>query len=283
MANILKTEKRVQIVAALIEGSSIRSTSRMVGCSKNTTTKLLVDLGKACSEYQDEVLRDLPCVRLQCDEIWSFCGMKQKTAAKQGRGNEFGVGDVWTWTAIDADTKLVPSWMVGTRDTETAKLFINDVASRLRNRVQLTTDGHKPYLEAVEGAFGMDVDYAQLVKLYGDNPEPQKRYSPAKIRGIEKNVIQGEPDREHVSTSYVERQNLTMRMSMRRFTRLTNAFSKKVENLAHSVALHFMAYNFVKPHGTLTKAAGGRPTTPAMAAGVATKAWKIEDVVVLLS
>lgn len=208
--------------------------------------------------------------------------MKQKTAARQGRENEHGVGDVWTWTALCADTKLVPSWLVGHRDAETARLFIADVAGRLRSRIQLTTDGNRTYLEAVEEAFGADVDYAMLMKLYGDNPEPQKRYSPAKIRGTEKTVIQRDPDEAHVSTSYVERQNLTMRMSMRRFTRLTNGFSKKVENLAHAVAVHFMAYNFVKPHGTLTKAAAGHPTTPAMAAGVATKAWTIEDVVGLL-
>ncbi|MCP4680650.1 MAG: IS1 family transposase [Deltaproteobacteria bacterium] len=288
MANVLKTSKRVAIVSALVQGASIRAISRVEGCSKNTATKLLVDLGTACSEYQDEVLRDLECKRLQIDEIWSFCGMKQKTAAKPVSAEEFGVGDIWTWTAIDPGTKLVPSWMVGTRDTETAKLFIKGVAGRLRQRVQLCIAGHKPYLKVVEDAFGMDIDYAQLVEVYGADPQLQKRYSPADCSGVQMTTVQDDPEEDHISTSCVECQKLTMRMSIRHSTRLNNdvseiAFSKKVENLTHSVALHFMAYNFVKPHGTLTKRACGHPTTPAMAACVATKAWKIEDVVGLLS
>jgi IS1 family transposase len=282
MANVLPTHKRVAIVSALIEGNSIRATARMVGCSKNTVTKLLVELGATCSEYQSETLRGLPCKRVQVDEIWSFCQMKAKTAREKGREHEHGVGDVWTFTAISADTKLVPSWLVGSRDGGSAVEFCRDLADRLASRIQLTSDGHNMYLEAVEDAFGMNVDYAMLQKIYGEDPQPQKRYSPAKCIGVKGEAIQGDPDPAHVSTSYVERQNLTMRMQMRRFTRLTNAFSKKVENHAHAIALHFMAYNFVKPHGTLTKAAKGTHTTPAMAAGVATKPWAIEDVVGLL-
>jgi len=283
MANVLSTEKRTAIVAALCEGNSIRATSRMVGCSKNTVTKLLVEIGAACSEYQDEKLRDLTCTRLQVDEIWSFCQMKQKTARRKGREGEYGVGDVWTFTAICDETKIVPSWLVGSRDAGCAIEFCRDLASRLANRIQLTSDGHKMYLEAVEDAFGMDVDYAQLVKVYGEDPEAcEHRYSPARIQSMECTAVQGQPDHEHISTSYVERQNLTMRMSMRRFTRLTNAFSKKIENLSSAVALHFMAYNFVKPHRTLTKKNGGHPQTPAMAAGIAMKAWGYGDVVALL-
>lgn len=282
MANILKTEKRVAIVKALVEGNSIRATSRMVGCSKNTVTKLLVDLGEACSKFQDENIRGLSSKRLQVDEIWSFCQMKQKTARRKGRENEHGVGDVWTFTAIDADTKLVPSWLVGSRDAGCAIEFCRDLADRLTGRVQPTSAGASIYLEAVEDAFGADIDYAMLQKIYGEDPQAEKRYSPAQCIEVRVEPKQGDPDPEHISTSYVERANLTMRMSMRRFTRLTNAFSKKVENMAHAVALHFMAYNFVKPHGTLTKAAGGHPTTPAMAAGLATKPWTYEEVVGLL-
>jgi len=283
MANVLSAEKRTAIVAALVEGNSIRATSRMVGCSKNTVTKLLVDLGQASSEFQDEAIRGLTCHRLQVDEIWGFCQMKQKTAQIKGWSHEYGVGDVWIFTAIDADTKLVPSWLVGSLDADCATEFLQDLAGRVENRVQLSSDGHKMYLEAVEDAFGADIDYAMVQKIYGDDPQPQKRYSPAKCIGIKADVVQGCPDPDHVSTSYVERQNLTMRMSMRCFTRLTNAFSKKVENMAHAVALHFMAYNFLKPHGTLTERAEGTPTTPAMAAGLASKAWNYADVVTLLS
>jgi IS1 family transposase len=279
MANILSTSKRAAIAASLCEGNSIRATTRMIGVSKNTVTKLLVDLGKACHEYQDEALRGLTCKRIEADEVWCFCGMKAKTARRKGRENDPTVGDVWTFTAIDAETKLVPSWLVGSRDAGCAIEFMRDLQSRLVHRVQMTTDGHSMYLEAVEDAFGADIDYAMLIKVYGEDPEADKKYSPARIQSCEVRVIQGQPAGENICTSYVERQNLTMRMSMRRFTRLTNAFSKKVENHAHAVALHYMACNFVKPHGTLTKSAGGTPTTPAMAAGVATRPWKYEEVI----
>jgi IS1 family transposase len=272
--NRLTAARRAQVVAALVEGNSIRATVRMTGVAKNTVVRLLVDLGAACARYQDVTMRNLRCQRLQCDEIWSFCHSKQKNVQPQHQGI-LGYGDVWTWTAIDADTKLVPSWFVGRRDGETAAIFINDLASRLTGRVQLTTDGHKPYLEAVEGAFGADIDYAMLIKLYGTDPESETRYSPAKCVGVDQRVIQGNPEQAYISTSYVERQNLTMRMSMRRFTRLTNAFSKKIENLEHAVALHFMHYNFVRVHQTLK-------TTPAVAVGVADHEWTIREIVALL-
>jgi len=273
--NRLKPEKQKQVVAALVEGNSIRATCRMTGVAKNTVVKLLVDLGKACSEYQDNAFRNLTCQRLQCDEIWSFCYAKQKNVPDKFTG-QFGYGDVWTWTAIDAETKLIPLWLVGDRSFETAKIFVNDLASRLKNRVQLTIDGHKAYIEAVEDAFGCEIDYAILIKIYGSTPEAEKRYSPAKIKDIESRVIEGNPDRKHISTSYVERQNLTMRMSMRRFTRLTNGFSKKVENHAHSISLHFMYYNFCRIHQTLR-------VTPAMEAGVSDHVWEIEDVIDLIN
>ncbi len=278
--NRLSQEKRIQIVNALVEGNSLRATSRMVGVSINTVSKLLVDLGQVCAEYQDEALRDLTCKRLEVDEIWAFCYSKQKNipASKRGR---FGYGDVWTFTAICADTKLVPSFMIGSRDGGTATEFMLDLESRLANRVQLTTDGHRMYLEAVETAFGSGVDFAQLVKLYGAEPEGEKRYSPAKCIGAKLGKIQGDPDPAHVSTSYVERQNLTMRMSVRRFTRLTNAFSKKVENLAAAVALHFMHYNFCRPHASLRTKRNNR-VTPAMAAGIADRQWTIETIISLL-
>ncbi len=272
--NKLNKEKRCAIVRALVEGCSIRSTVRMTGVSKNTVTKLLVDLGQVCSEHQDIAFRKLPCKRLQLDEIWSFCYSKAKNVPGDRKG-EFGVGDVWTWTAICADTKLVPSWFVGTRDGESATAFAKDLASRLANRVQITSDGHKAYLDAVDAAFGWDVDYSMLIKLYGNDPEGQKRYSPAKCTGCKKEPIMGMPDPKHISTSYVERQNLTMRMSMRRFTRLTNAFSKKVENHTHAIALHFMHYNFCRIHQTIK-------STPAMRAGVTDRLWKVEDIVDLL-
>ena len=239
-----------------------------------TVIKLLVDLGTVCAEYQDEVLRDLPCERVQVDEIWSFCHAKAKNVPEEKKG-QFGYGDVWTFTVICADTKLVPSWLVGTRDTGTATEFLQDLASRLAHRIQLTSDGHRMYLDAVEDAFAHEVDYAMLQKIYGDDPQAEKRYSPAKCNGTRRVRIQGDPDPDHVSTSYVERQNLTMRMSMRRFTRLTNAFSKKVENHAHSIALHYMHYNFCRIHRTLR-------VTPAMEAGVTDHLWEIEDVVALL-
>jgi IS1 family transposase len=274
LMNTLKTEKRVAIVRALVEGCSIRSTSRMTGASKNTITKLLVDLGCACAEYQHRVMRNLTCRRIQVDEIWSFVGCKNKNVEKAKNG---GVGDVWTWGAIDADTKLVPSWLMGSRDGDTAKSFIDDLPSRLAHRVQLTSDGLKAYLEAVEGAFGMNVDYAQLVKLYGatGGDSPEKKYSPAECVGCKKTHVTGMPDADHISTSFAERQNLTMRMGMRRFARLTNAFSKKVANHAAPVSLHFMYYNFARIHQTLR-------STPAMKAGVADHLWSVEEIVSLL-
>lgn len=276
--NKMSTQRRAQVISALVEGNSIRATTRMTGAAKNTVIKLLVELGAACSEYQDLVMRNLTCQRLQCDEIWSFCYSKEKNVSPEHEGI-FGYGDVWTWTAIDAETKLVPSWLVADRSGEAAKMFVQDLASRLAHRVQLTTDGHRPYLQAVEDAFGSEIDYAMLIKLYGPEPSGEKRYSPAVCIGAQPRVITGDPDSAHISTSYVERQNLTMRMSMRRFTRLTNAFSKKVENLAHAVSLHFMYYNFARPHKTLSKP---YPTTPAMAAGVSDHVWSLEEIANLL-
>ncbi len=272
--NKLSTHRRTQIVAALVEGNSIRATCRMTGAAKNTVVKLLVDLGTACEVYQDRVMRNLPCQRLQCDEIWSFCYAKEKNVAPEHAG-EFGYGDVWTWTAIDADTKLVPTWYVGKRTAEDAHEFMQDLAGRLANRVQLTTDGHRAYLTAVDAAFGTNIDYAMLIKLYGPDPEGEKRYSPATCIGTDTAIVSGDPDPWHISTSYAERQNLTMRMSMRRFTRLTNAFSKKVENLMHAVSLHFMHYNFARVHKTLK-------TTPAVAAGITDHVWSLEEIVALL-
>lgn len=272
--NKLPTEKRVRIVAALVEGNSIRATARIVGVNKDTVLKLLVDLGCACSNFQDKALRNLPCKRIQVDEIWAFVYAKEKNLPPEMRCAP-GVGDVWTWTAIDAETKLVPSWLVGSRDSGAAKVFIMDLASRLAGRVQLTSDGHKPYLQAVEDAFGNDIDYAVLQKIYGPAPEGQRRYSPPECIGANRIVVTGEPEQAHVSTSYVERQNLTMRMKMRRFTRLTNAFSKKVENLEHAVALHYMHYNFCRVHQSLR-------VTPAMAAGVTDHVWELEEVIELL-
>ncbi len=268
-------EDRVRIIAALVEGNSIRGASRMTGFSKNTITKLLIDVGVACAEYQDRTLRNLTCKRIQCDEIWSFCYAKDKNIPADKR-DAFGYGSVWTWTAIDADSKLICSWMVGTRDAPAARVFMKDLAGRLVNRVQLTTDGLASYLEAVETAFGDDIDYAMLIKLYG-SPEQkeERRYSPANCIGSRRQVITGDPDMDHVSTSYVERQNLTMRMGMRRFTRLTNAFSKKVENHIAAISLHFMHYNFVRIHKTLRM-------TPAMAAGVTDRLMEISDIVEIL-
>lgn len=280
MANVLSTEKRSRIVSALVEGNSIRATARMVGVSKNTVQKLLLDLGAACSEYQDRMLRDLPCKRLQVDEIWSFVYAKAKNVPEERQG-EFGVGDVWTFTAIDADTKLVPAWLVGSRDGGTATEFMQDLEGRLTSRVQLTTDGHVMYLEAVDASFGAGVDYAMLQKIYGSAPEAEKRYSPAECIGAKVATIQGDPDPAHVSTSYVERQNLTMRMSMRRLTRLTNAFSKKLENHTAAISLHFAFYNFCRPHRSLRTDRDNR-VTPAMAAGIARRPMTVEELVGLL-
>jgi IS1 family transposase len=274
--NKLSIEKRAQIINCLVEGNSLRSTSRMTGCSINTVTKLLVDVGKACVEYQDKAFQKLTCKRIQCDEIWNFCYCKEKNVPEEHKG-EPGYGDVYTWTAMCADSKIVPSFLVGRRDSECAKVFINDLASRLKNRIQLTTDGYKIYLEAVDNAFGGNIDYAMLVKVYESTPnEDQRKYSPVEWIGSEIKRISGNPDKKHISTSFVERQNLTMRMSMRRFTRLTNGFSKKVENLFYSVAIHFMYYNFCRIHKSLR-------VTPAMEAGIADHVWSLEEIIALMN
>ena len=272
--NKLSPERRAQVIKALVEGNSIRATCRMTDTAKGTVLRLLTEVGAVCAEYQDKHLRNLSCRRVQCDEIWSFCYAKEKNVPDDKKG-EFGLGDVYTWTALCADTKLVVSWLLGRRDAEYAHEFMDDLQGRFANRVQLTTDGHRAYLLAVEEAFGATVDYAMLVKLYGPGPRDPGRYSPAQCIGTEATVIQGQPDPKHISTSYVERQNLTMRMSMRRFTRLTNGFSKKIENLAYAVALHFMHYNFCRVHKTLG-------TTPAVAAGIADHEWTVAEIVNLL-
>ncbi len=253
----------------------MRAVTRLTGSSKKAVSRLMVDAGQAADWYQDRVFRNLTCKRVQVDEAWAFCYCKQKNV-EIAKAAPDGAGDVWTWAAIDADTKLVPSWFVGGRDGDSAAAFMNDLASRLSSRVQLTSDGHKAYLEAVEGAFGADIDYAQLVKIYGAATENAKgRYSPAECTGAVKTPIEGKPDPKHISTSYSERANLTMRMHMRRYTRLTNGFSKKVENHAHSMALFMAYYNFVRIHKTLR-------TTPAMAAGVTKRLWEIGDIVDVL-
>jgi IS1 family transposase len=275
--NRMDTARRAQVIRCLVEGNSINSTVRMTGVAKNTVLKLLVEMGEACSSFLDLTMRNLPCERLQADEAWSFVYAKQKNVKPEHFEADAYAGDVWTWVAIDADTKLIPCWCVGGRDTDTAQSFIEDLASRLSNRVQLTTDGLKAYLTAVKHSFGNEIDYAQLHKIYGDNTEGQKRYSPAVCTGCEKKNVTGSPDPRHISTSYIERQNLTMRMSMRRFTRLTNGFSKKIENHVASVALYMMYYNFGRKHQTLL----GR--TPAMAAGIANHVWSIEEIISLLT
>ena len=272
--NKLNKAKQAQVIAALVEGNSINATVRMTGVAKNTILKLLAELGPACSEYQDRAFRNLKCKRIQCDEIWQFCYAKEKNVPADKKG-KFGFGDVWTWVAIDADTKLIPSFMLGNRDSRTANVFIDDLASRLANRIQLTTDGLRVYLEAVEGAFGSEIDYAMLIKVYGASQE-ETRYSPAECIDTQTHVIAGMPKPQHISTSYVERQNLTMGMGMRRFTRLTNGFSKKVENHAHAVALHFMHYNFCRVHKTLR-------VTPAMEAGLTDHVWEIAEIIDLLN
>ncbi len=269
--NKLPLSKRVQILAMLCEGSSMRSISRVADVSINTVSKLLVEAGEACLILHDETVCNVKASRIQCDEIWSFCHAKAKNLATAKAAPD-GAGDVWTWTAIDADTKLIVSYFVGDRSGESAMVLMDDLQARLANRVQLTTDGHKAYLEAVEGAFGSDVDFAQLVKLYGPTITAPGRYSPAECTGIKKIRREGNPDIDHVSTSYVERQNLTMRMSMRRFTRLTNAFSKKLDNHIHALALYFVFYNFTRIHKTLRM-------SPAMAAGITDRLWSLEDVI----
>lgn len=273
--NKLSTEDRARILHLLCEGQSIRAVTRLAGASKNTVAKLLADAGKACLAYHDANVRNVAAKRVQVDEIWSFTYAKQKNVAAAKAAPDWA-GDTWTWTAIDADTKLIISYFVGGRDGECAIAFMDDLASRLANRVQLTSDGHKAYLEAVEGAFGGDIDYAILNKIYGTVPEAAKgRYSPAVCLGAKKERIEGKPDPAHVSTSYVERQNLTMRMHMRRFTRLTNAFSKKIESHAYAVALHMMYYNFVRVHSKLRM-------SPAMAAGVSERLWEVAGIVALV-
>jgi len=276
--NKLNLEKQSQIIRVLCEGNSIRSTARITDTAINTVVKLLREVGAACLNYQDKAMHNLPCKKLQCDEIWSFVYAKDKNVPEKYDG-EFGYGDVWTFTAIDADTKLIPCWKVGVRDVDCAYEFILALKARLANRVQLTTDGHGMYLEAVEHAFGSEIDFAQLVKRYGQDPEAEKRYSPAKCIGADKRVVEGNPDTSKISTSYVERQNLTMRMCMRRFTRLTNAFSKKLENHVLALALYFMHYNFVRPHKSL---ANPYPTTPAMVAGITNHIWAIEEIIKLV-
>lgn len=273
--NKLAPETRARVLHMLCEGSSIRSVERVTGVTKRAVLNLMIAAGKACAAYHDEHVRGLQSKRIQVDEIWSFTYAKQRNAAS-ARGVVDHAGDTWTWTAIDADTKLMVSWLVGGRDGQYALAFMDDLRSRLATRVQLTSDGHKAYLEAVEGAFGGDVDYAQLVKIYGESPDSFKgRYSPAECIGAEKRRVEGSPDPAHISTSFAERQNLTMRMHMRRFTRLTNAFSKKVENHVHSLALFTTYYNFVRSHKTLRM-------TPAMAAGVVSRPWEVSDIVALV-
>jgi len=272
--NRLPIAKRSAILGMLAEGMSLRATSRLADVSINTVSKLQVEAGAACQAYQDKTLRDLKCRRIQCDEIWSFVYAKDKNLPRD-KWNTFGFGSVWTWTAIDADSKLIVSWLVGTRDADSASILMRDLASRLRYRVQLTSDGHRAYLIAVEEAFGADIDYSQLIKIYGNAGESDSRYSPGECIGAKQERIIGNPDPLQISTSYVECQNLTMRMSIRRFTRLTNAFSKKLENHAAAVALHFMHYNFARIHKTLR-------VTPAMEAGVSDHVWSIEEIVEMI-
>jgi IS1 family transposase len=276
MANVLDTSKRVQILSMLVEGMSMRSVSRITGVSINTVSKLLVDAGNACAEYHDNTVRNVKATRVQCDEIWSFVAAKEKNV-KDMKAHVEGAGDAWTWTAIDADSKLIISYLVGGRDADYGRAFMGDVAERLANRVQLTTDGHKAYLEAVNGTFGADVDYAMLVKMYGNSPKDgvSTRYSPGECTGIKKVPVTGKPERDHISTSYVERMNLNIRMGNRRFTRLTNAFSKKVDNHLHMLSLYFVHYNFCRMHKTLRM-------SPAMAAGVSEKFRDMDWIVSLI-
>lgn len=272
--NRLSEAKRVQIVKALVEGNSLRSITRMIGCSINTVTKLLVELGAACEAFHDTHVRNVPAKRVQCDEIWTFCYARKENLPEELRG-VFGYGDLWTWVGQDADSKLVISWHVGRRDAETAYPFMHDLASRLSNRVQLTTDGLSAYLVATDSAFGTQIDYARLIKVYGSDPNAERRYAPPVCLEAKVQVVSGDPEIEHISTSYIERQNLQMRMSMRRFTRLTNGHSKKVENHEHALALHYVHYNFARTQ----KALGG---TPAMLAGLTDHAWSVEEIIGLL-
>lgn len=284
--NRVSKDRRTAVVAALCEGVSVSATARLTKTNKRTVLRILAEVGAACAEYQDKMLRNLKCRRIQADETWSFVAMKEKTAKRQGRQHEPGVGDAWTWTAIDADTKLIPSWYLSeSRDAGAAYEFMSDLEGRLAHRVQLTTDGHKAYLDAVESTFGAGIDYAMLVKVYGEDLSAEHRYSPAVCIGTERTVVSGEPDQNHISTSYVERSNLSIRMHTRRFTRLTNAFSKKLENHRHALALFFMFYNFARIHQTLR-------VTPAMEArvmlpdgkekAVADHVWTVEEIVALV-
>jgi IS1 family transposase len=270
--NRLSSEQRAKVISCLIEGCSIRSTVRMTGIAKKTVLRLVVEVGTFCADYQDRVFRNLNCQRMQVDECWSFVFAKAKNVTPEIAAANPGAGDAWLWAAIDADTKLVPCWLIGKRDPNTARDFIEDLAGRLSHRVQLTTDGLKLYIKAVDKAFGEDIDYAQLVKVYGNDPEGEKRYSPAVCLTCEKHIITGDPDAKHVNTSYIERHNLSVRMTARRFTRLTNAFSKKIENHIASVALTYFAYNFIKVHRTLRM-------SPAMAAGITPRLWEVSDLV----
>jgi len=274
MANFISMEKRIAVISALVEGCSIRSTVRMTGVSKGAIIRLVESVGKACAEYHERAVRNIPAKRVQVDEIWSFVGCKQKNVTEQKIARDGICGDVWTFTAIEADSKLVISWMVGQRDAGFASAFLRDVEARLANRIQLTTDGHKMYLIAVDDAFGASIDYAMLVKIYGRDLEGNTRYSPATCIGAIPQTVTGNPDPKHVSTSYVERQNLNMRMGMRRFTRLTNAFSKKIENHAHMIAIWHMWYNFGRVHQTLR-------VTPAMEAGISSHVWSITEIAAL--
>jgi IS1 family transposase len=272
--NKLDHKARAQALQMMAEGVSLRAITRLTGISRTTLIKLLEDAGQAFSEYQDRTLMNLACKRIQVDEAWAFCYAKQKNVPTAKAAPE-GAGDIWTWVGLDAQSKLAVSWYVGGRDSEAAMIFMDDLAKRLANRVQLTSDGHKAYLEAVEGAFGSNIDYAMLVKVYGPAPEGQRRYSPAECIGAVKHRVEGNPDPKHVSTSYAERQNLNIRMGNRRMTRLTNAFSKKAANHDHMIAIYFMHYNFVRIHQTLK-------ITPAMAAGVTSKLWEMPDMVKVL-
>jgi IS1 family transposase len=273
--NRLSTSKRVAVISALVEGCSVRSTSRLTGVAKGTILRLLADVGRACAAYQDTAIRNVPARRVQIDEIWSFVACKKANLTAEILARNPKAGDAWTFVGIDPESKLVLSWLVGTRDAGCATEFMQDLAGRLANRVQVTTDGHKMYLSAVEDAFGADVDYAMLQKVYGADPQAEKRYSPAVCLGCKVETITGDPDPKHIGTSHIERQNLTMRMNIRRFTRLTNAFSKTIENHMHSVALFYMHYNFVRVHQTLR-------VTPAMEAGLTTRVWSIDDLVALI-
>jgi IS1 family transposase len=281
--NRLSTERRRQILAALVEGTSIRATCRLTGSAKGTVIRLLEELGDVCMAFHDETMREIPAKQVQCDELWSFVGAKQRNVKPERKAER--IGDAWTYVAIDSDTKLVINWFVGRKDGYSANRFMVDLADRLAGRCQLTTDGRHTYPEAVERAFGWaGCDYAQLVKLFGPSYDssPDSRYSPPKCNGTVKEWVMGKPQAEMVSTSHIERQNLTVRMQNRRFTRLTNAFSKSFDNHVRSLAIHFVWYNFVRVHKTLTKRAGGIHTTPAMAAGLTSRVWKLEDVLALL-